>query len=180
MNKDVGMLLGLMWVLMATSGIFLYRSAMVIQAYLETRRRRKAYPSMVKVDHTACKDVHKWDEIQLALAGIEPGYYKVCTICGQIAKSGSPRKLNGPGMEVYKNQLKRRKEAREKLLAAKTKHQQRTTDVMLRMIRDHARSLGTDNATNVEVLQQFFRKSSIELESLYVELHKEVEEIERG
>lgn len=181
MNNDVATLLGIMWVLMAASGIFLYKSVLVIGAYLTTRRRRREYPSMVAVDpKTACKEVHTWDEIKLALAGLEPGYYKVCTTCGQIAKGGSLRKLNGPGMEVYKNQLKRRRENQAKLDAVKLKRQQMTNDIMLKMIRDHARSLDGDNANNVEVLQQFFRKSSIELESMYIELHKDIEEIERG
>lgn len=181
MNNDVGMMLGLMWVLMASSGIFLYKSVMVVQAYLETKRRRKIFASLEKatVENT-CKGNHKWDDAKLALAGLEPGSYKVCVDCGQVAKGGSLRKLNGPAMEIYKNNIRLRGERQVKYKDLAQKRQQVTDEVMNRLVRAHVGELQGDLHANIAVLQQFFRKSSIEMEALYMDLHKDLEEIDRG
>jgi hypothetical protein len=165
-------------VLCAAAGIFGYRVNNLLVAYLEIKRQRKVYPYVVDaVDEQLCKGPHKWDQITLAL-GQYTGPYTVCTECGYVS-SEKNRMLNAPGLEVYKNNLKRRADREARWAAAYRTKNEMTHQLMNELIRSHVSLLGTDMQSNIEVMQQFFRKSNIELDSLYSRLNKSLDEDEK-
>jgi hypothetical protein len=178
-NPDVVTFLMFTWFLMGLSGVFLYKSIQAIFAFKEMLRRRKEYPYVERAtDQRMCKGPHKWDQTKLALGALPTGKYTVCTECGYV--SGQNVMLNAPGMEVYRNNIKIRDERRDKWNKLFQVKQQRTDEIMRQQIKACVADLGSDLHKNIEVLEQFFRKSNIELESLYSKLNKEYYDEENG
>jgi hypothetical protein len=58
-----------------------------------------------------CKP-HEWHKTTLALRGLDPGSYLVCLKCGTV--SGTPFRLNDPGLEVLRNNIKLEAEKKAK------------------------------------------------------------------
>jgi hypothetical protein len=180
MNNDINVMLGIMWILMALSGIAAYRSFIVVKAYIGMMRRRQKYPSVAKANPlTLCSGGHKWDSVKLVLANLPVDTYKVCTDCGFVSGVENYQ-LNGPGLEVYKNTVKLRNERKAKWDATVLKKQRETQDIMNKLIRAHVADLTNDLHKNIEVLQQFFRKSNLEMESLYEKLNHDLDEDGHG
>lgn len=82
-------------------------------------------------------------------------------------------KLNKPALEVYKNNLKIREENKAKWDRILLKKQAETQKIMNQMIKSHVAEFSGDLHANIKVLEQFFRKSTIELENLYSTLNKD-------
>lgn len=180
MNNDLMTMLYILWILMAASGIFAYKSYLAIKNWLNVRRQRKVYPSIEPAtDDNVCKGPHKWDKTIVSISPLPVSLYNVCLDCGYVSCEDYSVKLNGPGLEVYRNNVKRRDERRARQQKVFTKKQQETDQIMYKMIRMHVEQLGNDVHKNSEVLQQFFRRSNIELESLFIQLNKELEEEEK-
>lgn len=166
-------------VLCGLAGVFAYRVHNLIFAYYELRRRRKIYPYVVTaVDEQLCKGPHKWDQITLAL-GEFTGPYTVCTECGYVSSERN-RMLNAAALEVYKSSLKRRNERLARWEVAFKKKQEASHQLMNDLIKGHVALLGTDMQSNIEVLQQFFRKSNLELDSLNCKFNKSLDDGDRS
>lgn len=173
---NLSFMLSFMWLLMAASGVFLYKAILIIQIYMDGRRRRKIYPSLVTADKS-CK-THTWMNQKLAMSGIDPGKYLVCVDCGLV--SGTKLMLNGPAKEVFHNNIKIAREKSVKYDELRTNRQKRQDEVMNQLVRAHIAQLTGDIHKDAEVLQQFFRKSCVEMEVVYNDLHEELKKIENG
>lgn len=161
------------------TGVAVYKAGLMFQYTKDLKRRAKDYPSVLKVkdpESELCKGPHKWDRIKLALGNLPVDTYMVCTECGYISHEGSDHRLNGPGLEVYRNNLKRREERIKRWEAAFKQKQEESHNIMNRLIKTHVGELNDDLQHNIEVLQQFFRKANIELDSLYSTLNKKLDE----
>lgn len=136
-------------------------------------RRRNIYPNIVKMEEKdACK-LHDWNEVFLAMASMEPKRYKVCLDCGSIA--GTKKKVNEPGLVVYKATVKARKERAEQFLELGRKRQVKLDLAMNRLIRDEF----FNGSESIEALQNFFRKVVIEVDSINDELVENLDEFKR-
>lgn len=143
-----------------------------VEAYLTMRRHRLVYPSLVRSNTSSrCKGPHDWDRSVLALTGLSAGTYTICQACGFVAGSPEDLQLNGPGLEVFRNGIKIRDEREAAWDAAFKKKQDETLKIMNRLIQANIYKLSGDTNSNIEVLQQFFRQSNIELDSLYATLN---------
>jgi hypothetical protein len=178
MNNDTYTMLTIMWVLMALSGVFAYRSFFVVKGYLETRRRRKLFPSLESAkQELLCKEPHTWDRIKLIMTPLSPGLYTVCTTCGFVSADGGSFKLNGPALEVYKNELKSRLDAKLRWDQIERLRQERLENAMNKLIKDQVQTqdfTNTDLTVRIELLKDFFRKTHLEIEVIYSELNKEL------
>lgn len=159
------------------TGVAVYKAVLTVKAARELKRRSEQYPSVLEIkDGDLCKGPHKWDRIKLALGNLPVDAYTVCTECGFISHEGSNYRLNEPGLEVYRNNLKRREERLKRWEAAFRLKQEESHNIMNRLIKSHVRELNDDLHNNIEVLQQFFRKANLELDSLYTSLNKKMDE----
>lgn len=176
MDKVTGML-SLMWILMAASGVFLYKACLAVTVWLEFRRQKRDYPGVGPADKSKlCKETHVWNSIKLAIADLPVDRYRVCVECGLIAHPGSPVTLNKPGMEVYLNNIKRTAERNARWNEAFKKKQDGMREIMNETIKSHVGLLTDDLSANVKVLESFFHKSNIELDVLYSSLNKTLDE----
>ena len=167
----------ILFILVMFVGAIAYRTFLIFKAYIDTKRQRKLYPSVIIAnDKDLCKSPHKWDRIKLALGDLPVDTYTVCTECGFISHPGSKHRLNSPGLEVYKNNIKRREERVKRWEHAFMLKQKGSNDIMNTLIKSHVGQLTSDLQNNIEVLQQFFRKANLELDSLYQTLNKKVDE----
>lgn len=166
-----------MWLMMALSGVFIYRIICIVASGLDARRKRKMYPGVqIARKELLCKGPHSWDKTKLAIDGLPVESYTVCKDCGLISSSEFNYKLNPPGLEVYQNNLKRRVERQARWDATFKKKQEVTNLLMNNLIKENITKFDGDTQKNIENLQQFFRKSVIEIDSLYTVLNKEFEE----
>lgn len=172
----MGSMLFGMWILMALSGVFAYQSFLAVKAWFQLRRRRTEYSSLVRATKDDICGTHKWDNIKLALAGLPVDQYRVCTECGFVSTNHGSYKLNGPALTVYKNELKIRSDRVSRYKRVADKKQVETDLLMNTMIKQFYNQLDGDKQKQVELLQQFFRKSVMELDSLYAKLNKELDE----
>lgn len=91
------------------SGVIMYVGAVNVIKLISSYRRSKNFPSLETLSdqylemNITCKP-HFWERITLAMRGLDPGKYIVCSSCGLV--SGTHFRLNGPGLEVFKNSLK--------------------------------------------------------------------------
>lgn len=177
-KSNIMMSLYFCWFLMAVSGIFLFKSYVAIKAYIETKRLRTVYPS-IEIAHkeTICKGPHTWKETKLALHPLAAGVYQVCSDCGFVAGEKNV-KLNGPALEVFKNNLIRRDRLNQQWEESLKRKQEGLKRIMNLMIKSHVGLLGPDLQPNIEVLQQFFTKSTLEIESLFAKLEQELRDQE--
>lgn len=173
----ITIMLSVMWLFMAASGVFLYKACLAITVWLEFRRQQKNYPGVGPADKSKlCKEPHVWNSIKLAIADLPVDKYRVCVECGLIAHPGSPVTLNKPGMDVYLNNIRRRAARDAQWNEAFKKKQDGMRDIMNAAIKSHVPLLGTDLGSNVKVLESFFHKSNLELDSLYSSLNKTLDE----
>lgn len=164
-------------VLAMFTGVAVYKAFLAVQATRELKRRSEMYPSVLKAkDGDLCKGPHKWDRVKLALGSLPVDDYMVCTECGYISREGSNYRLNGPGLEVYKNNLKRREARIKRYEQAHMAKQDQSHAIMNSLIKSHVGQLNDNLQNNIEVLQQFFRKANMELDSLYSSLNKKLDE----
>lgn len=161
-----------MWFLMALSGVFAYRSFVVIKAKIEYERRRKTLSALKQPrDEDLCKGPHSWEKSMLAFAEIDTGMYLVCKECGNIANTDYS--LNGPAKEILLNNLKLREEKVAKNKALNEKRIKLIDGLMNRMVKDNIESFDGDFTKNSYALQQFYRKTVLGVECIYAELAKE-------
>lgn len=144
----------------------------LITGIMDHYEKRRTLPCLVEASaDTVCKGPHSWNKAKLVFPELPVDTYSVCTDCGYIAAEdeyGFSYQLNKPGLEVYNNNIKLKAEDDQKIQTAFKAYQAKTQEIMNAQIRAHVGLLGTDLQTNIEVLQQFFRKSDLELKSLYI------------
>lgn len=163
------------WLLMALTGIFAYRGVLAINDFVTLQRRRRQYASLVPATkENICQGPHKWDTIKLALNGLPVDRYMVCLECGSVATQEASVKLNPPGLEMYRNEVRLRKENDVSFTEMVRRRQEELDRIMNIMVQHHY----TDRL-DIELLQQFFRKTVIEVDSLYTRLNKELDEEEK-
>lgn len=173
----ITLMLSLTWLLMAASGVFLYKTCLAITVWLDFRRQQKDYPGIGPADESKlCKEPHVWNSIKLAISDLPVDKYRVCIECGLVAHPGSPVVLNGPGMQVYLNNIKRRAERDARWNEAFKLKQDGMREIMNASIKSHVGLLSDDLSANVKVLESFFHKTNLELDSLYSSLNKTLDE----
>lgn len=173
--NDLQSLMLVMWPLMALSGIFIYKAFLAITGAIADRRRRKEYASLNNATKdTICKGPHTWNTIKLAMAGLPTDQYMVCSDCGFVSTDLGFVQLNKPALEIYRNELRLREQRKTTSEWMKQRKQEELDRIMNIMVQHHY----TDRL-DVELLQQFFRKTVIEIDSLYDRLLDELEEKEK-
>lgn len=166
--------LGFMWVMMALSGVFAYRSFFLIKGFIEMKRRQKQYPYLEKATtENMCKGPHAWDRAKLVMAQLPVGHYRICKDCGYVSTEEGEYKLNAPGIEVYRNAIKLREEAKAKQEALLKAKQTTLDEIMSRLVKGNVQSFDGDLHKNGAALQQFFRKTVMEIESMYTKLYED-------
>lgn len=64
---------------------FFVRSAQMLWARIKYKQSYLNGPHLIEYSGLrACEGPHSWEEVTLAVRGIEPGSYRVCNKCGQI------------------------------------------------------------------------------------------------
>lgn len=168
-------------ILCALFGYFAYRSYTLIKAIVDHRRRKKTLPSLeVATAENVCKGGHKWDQTKLVMHPLPLDTYSVCTECGFVSNQVGDFKLNGPGLEVYKGHIVRRDARLKRWDETFKKKQEAIHFIMNSLIKNHIGLIGPDLHENIKVFEQFFRKANIELDALYSELNKLLEEDKSG
>jgi hypothetical protein len=120
--------------------------------------RHFSYPRLIRVSdewlafNDPC-DRHDWHKTTLAMKALPPGSYLVCTKCGRV--SGHPYILNGPGLEVLRNNI--RLEAEKK---AKNERQLDRTQEILEAdfnywVNTYLQEFGSDREKNRQLLRKF-------------------------
>lgn len=111
-NLVLAMMFGVCFVLFIV-GIYImsYGFALLLKDYSEHPRLKTV--SQEYMDHNMTCKPHSWERTTLALRGLDPGKYLVCTACGIV--SGHMFRLNEPALEVLRNniRLNAEKETRE-------------------------------------------------------------------
>ena len=173
MNNELLFFL-LFGILCSASGFVVYKIYLLITAIRESKRRRREYPSLEEAtaDNT-CKGPHSYDRIKLLMPPLPFGEYLVCKDCGFVSNDEGDYKLNGPALTVYLNNLKLIEERKLKQQALMFKKQQDLDVLMNDLIKRNIESFDGDLHKNIESLKQFFRKSIIEVDSLYAKLNDE-------
>lgn len=156
------------------AGLFAYRSTEIAIGWLQTYYHRKAFPSVQNIKNKELCRLHTWNDIMLAVAGVEPRVHKVCTECGLVF--GTTKKLNKPALGVYHNHLIIR-ETKRKIVEKTIKIRQIKRDIaMNNLIKGFITcDTSTPLQQNIEFLQNFFRKSVIELDNIDSEITKELD-----
>lgn len=91
-------------------GYQIYHARIIQKAEERIARRRREFPSLNKkseIKTEPCEN-HSWNLIYLVFPEVEKRTHSVCTECGLVA--GTDYYLNKAGMEVYKNEIERRRE----------------------------------------------------------------------
>lgn len=177
-NNELQTLMLVMWPLMAASGVCLYLTILAIRNHFKLMRRQREYASLKPSSSEAlCKGPHTWDTIKLALAGLPVDTYMVCSECGLVSTQEASVQLNGPALEIYRNELKIRQRRNNLQSRMDQKRRAELDRLMNTMVKSVYVELGS-NHDHVKVLQQFFRKTVLEVDSLYARLNKEIEEEE--
>ena len=83
-------------------------------------------------------------------------------------------------MEIYQNELKRRRRSIEIEAELNKRKTERIQEAMNRLIKLSIEKFDGDMHKNIPELQQFYRKTAMELESIYAGLKKDLDELERG
>lgn len=177
--SDQELFLLIFGVLCAAAGVVARRAYEAIAYIVDYRKKLKTHPGLIAATaDNVCKVNHKWDKVRLALAGLPVDTYTVCTECGYVVamtEDDEDFKLNEPALELYRETLKQQKEEDVKYMNRLKRRQDKLQEIMNSQIRAHVGQLTDDLQKNIEVMQQFFRKSTIEVESLLVSLKKETE-----
>lgn len=172
MNNDLTPMLLYTWVLMFLSGVFAYRSVVLLKARMDFHRRRKTFAYLnSSTEETRCKDVHSWDYANLSFSEIETGLHLTCKKCGFIF--GTDYNLNSPALEIFLNNVKLRDERKIKQSAMLFRKQKLVDELMNRMIKANIESFDGDVHKNIESLKQFYRKTALGVECIFAELAKE-------
>lgn len=99
-----------------------------------------------------CKP-HDWTKTKLALRGLDPGEYLVCTKCGIV--SGYSKRVNDPGLEVLRNNIKLEEDRK-----AKEQHQVSRSQEILNAdfeywTKTYLQDFGKSSEKNLELLRKF-------------------------
>lgn len=149
----------------------------LVTGYFEVERRRKIYPYFEEAyDEALCKGPHKWDKTKLIMPPLPMETYMVCTECGYISGAGGGYKINAPALEVYRAHIVRRDERFKKNQDLIKQKQQAIDEAMNRLIKLHVVKFEGSINDNTEILQKFFRMATLEVESIYVTLGKQIDE----
>jgi hypothetical protein len=173
----MGEALVLLVLVSALVGIVAYRTSLLILGIIEHRKLRQKYPSVEPIPPGYGCEIHTWEKAKLVLGSLPVDSYLVCTECGII--SGKNRKLNGPGLEVLKNNHKIREERNLAYEETRRKRQEGLDSRMNALVKAHVQQFDGDLHQNIDKLQQFFRKSVIEVDSLYAQLNEELDDRSR-
>lgn len=172
------MLFGLLCVL---AGVFGGRIHTLIVGILEMKRRRKVFPYLEKAtEGNSCKGPHSYDRSKLAMPPLPVGEYLVCKDCGFVSNDVGSYRLNAPAQEVFHNNLKLRERAIQIDAELERRKRDRIHALMNQLIKANIEKFDGDMHKNIPELQQFFRKTAMELESVYAGLKKDLDELERG
>lgn len=171
--------------LCSLAGYFAFRTYSLVLSIIEVKRRRRELPYLEMArQELLCKGPHSYDRMRLAMAPLPIETYLICKDCGFISNDEGSFKLNKPALEVYHNNLKIRDRQAEIDLMLLRKKQEKLDLLMNKMIKglleDPDFYRHDDINFRIQVLQQFFRKSAIEIESMYASLKKDLDEAERG
>jgi len=160
-------------VLCGLFGYFAFRVKILIKVILETRRRRKTLPYLEMAhQHLLCKGPHTYSETTLAMAPLPTGDYLVCSECGFVSNGEGSFKLNGPAIEVFRNNISRKKEREARALIAMATRQRLMDDAMNGLVKRYVEKFGVDLHTNAEELKQFFRHAVIEIDDVRFKVDK--------
>lgn len=99
--------------------------------------------------------------------------YNICTECSFV--SGTKYQLNKAATEIYINSLRIRKEQKERLDKLMFKRQELIDKSMNDLVKREVVNFEGDLQKNIEILRQFFRKSIIELDSVYAQLNDDMD-----
>lgn len=94
---------------MMFSGVLVYLGFKNLLVLIRMTRNNTKFPSLKRVSEESmemnqtCRP-HSWHKTTLALRGLDPGSYLVCTGCGIV--SGHSLKVNEAGLEVLRNNIK--------------------------------------------------------------------------
>lgn len=128
--------------------------------------RLKRYPGLnPKASVVECTELHKWEITKLALRGIETGSHLVCVECGAIA-GYSDKFLNSPAMEVLTNSRKMRDLRAEQTMVRRQLFQNLKDESMNKLIKEHIPLLNDSMVNNIEVMQQFYRKTYMDFDEI--------------
>lgn len=180
MNNEMMFFL-LYGLLCGVAGMFWGRVQTLIKAYFDMKRRKIEYASLEEAKtELICKGPHSYDRIKLAMAELPVDEYLVCKDCGFVSNSEGSYKLNGPALEIYHAELNRRTKAIEIDAELRRRKQERIDQLMNVLVRANIEKFDGDLSKNSYELQQFYRKTALELESVYAGLKKDLDDLERG
>ena len=175
MSKEMMFFL-LYGVLCGAFGVFANRLYLLGTAYFKMKESRKVFPYLEAVTkNNICSGPHEYDRITLAFAAIPTGEYLVCKCCGFVSTARGQYKLNAPAMEVYKNELDRRSKAIKAVFEQNKLKNEMMHEAMNRLIKGSVANFEGPMQSNIEELQQFFRKTQMEIESINETLKKDVD-----
>lgn len=181
MNQDqIYTFLGLFWFISMLTGIFFFRSFVAAKYMRDTIRNKKLFPSLEDAtDDNTCKGPHSWHSIKLALTGLPVGQYLVCQDCGYVNQDGEDRlKVNAAGLEVLRNDKAKKDKLTRVYNETQLKRQQKIDALMVKMVRGNVQNFDGDIHKNGRALQEFFKKTVLEIDAVYTELNKQLDEEE--
>jgi hypothetical protein len=178
MNNETSFFI-LFGVICAAAGYFAWKVQFYVKAYFKVKQRKVEFPYVESAhQELLCKGPHSYERTKLALGPLPTGDYLVCKDCGFIANEGGDYKLNKPALEVLHNNIKRRDRQIQIHNELLLKKQQMMDQVMNSLIKSRIEKFDGDLHKNIPELQQFFRLAAIEVESLYVTLKKDLDDLE--
>lgn len=151
-----------------------------ISTYREKARRAKNYASLeLASEANTCKGPHSWNIIKLCLPPLAIDDYNCCTHCGFVG--GTKYKLNGPGLEVYVNELKNRQ-----LRAARiTEYNQALQEGEDRIMNENVKKILNDDFRykhdlneQIKFFQHYHRTHKLELKSFWAELREKFKDLD--
>ncbi len=147
------------------AGIYACLSFQAIDAWITYFRTRNRFPALIKIKKQQLCQFHAWTYMNLALRGLNPGKYSVCSKCGNVANT--KLKVNKPGLEHY-NEAKKLKESEYAFNQDLLRLRQMKLDIamngVIKSFIETKDALPVQN--NIEFLQNFFRRSVIEIQEI--------------
>lgn len=146
-------------------GIFACLTHQALESWLKYVQVRNDFPALHKINEKELCKLHTWAYMNLALRGLEPGRYSVCLTCGNVART--KLKVNKPGLEHYL-EAKKLKESEYALNQDLLRLRQMKLDIAMNgIIKSFIETKDTVPVqNNIEFLQNFFRRSVIEIQEV--------------
>jgi hypothetical protein len=151
-------------------GLFLIPTFLYL-AYQTLLHRKMENTVMIipAVSDKSCKTPHTWLKTSLKLPNkVNAKAYTICTTCGYI--SGTEHRLNALALTRLSQKLEIAKSDQENYEKLRLKRQVMMDESMNRIIKENVQNFEGDLHKNIENLQQVFRKSFIEFETIYSNL----------